>query len=435
MRALALRLPFHYAWVTITFAIAGIAVADGASFWAIPLYIPAVSDDFEVRRVVIVGAFTAGNVASAAAGPFVGRYIDHHGARRVLIAGSVAMPAMLVLTSRATEPWQLWAGWMLTGASRALIMPLPYNWLMTRWFVGARRRAALGVITIGFGLGGVLILPLLVAIEARIDWSAAMLASAGLVLVVESFVAWLVVRDRPELLGLRPDGAEVAGNTEVEEAESGFTVRLAVRTRTFWPLALGLMVFVIGQGAVIALALDFFESRSVSGGAAVVSAIALIRTIARLPLGLSLARAERVHRLAMMVSLSQGLALVLLLTSTGGVGIVGFVLLWGLAGAFVPMLEPLLVSNAFGTRHFGAVSGTVRLVIIVGQIVGPVGGAALFDATGSYDLPFSLYAVGFVVATVLFGLTSFAVASRAHQDRAAAVGMRQAAGREPEPRQ
>ena len=95
--------------------------------------------------------------------------------------------------------------------------------------------------------------------------------------------------------------------------------------------------------------------------------------------------------------------------------------IWGIGGAFTPMLEPLLIARAFGVRHFWAVSGLMAVGAFRGQTLGPIGGTALFDATGSYDLSFWLYVAGFAIASALFAAMSLALRSggvRAAADRA-----------------
>lgn len=417
------RLPFHYGWVIVAVAIVGNMVAAGASFWSIAVYIPAIADEFEVDRGPIVGAFMVGNALFSLLGPFAGRYIDRRGARNVLIAGTVIAPLALVGASQASNLWQLYLGWGAAGAARTLIMPIPFNWVITRWFEGRRRQAALGVITTGFGLGGAAFLPLMDWIEGRADWHAAVLISAGIMFVVYGLASLLIVADHPREVGLEPVRASDEAPVSADAPEWGFDVASALRTRVFWTLSLGLMLFFLGQGAVTTLGVDFFESREVSAGAVIIAASALLRTAFRLPLGLGLSRVERVYRLAFLVALSQAAALFLLIAWTNTPGIIAFIVLWGVGGAFAPMLEPLLVTRTLGVRHFGAVSGTVALVAFGGQFIGPLAGAALFDATGSYGLPFGLYAAGFLGTALLMLLTALFIRGEGYRRRARAAGL------------
>lgn len=421
MRALARRSPIYYGWVILGAGILANAVSAGATFWVVTIYIPAVSDDFEVDRFPVVFAFTFGQTISALIGPLIGRYIDSRGARGPLFLGAVLVPAGLLLTAQSTEVWQLFAGWGVVSAARALIMPIPYNWLLTRWFEGRRRQATLGVVTVGFGLGGAVVLPLLKLVESQSGWQGAMVASALLVFVVHGAGA-LIVANRPSDVGLTLDRPREGGAVAGDEPEWGFTAGAAIRTWAFWTVSLGLMLFFIGQGSVATLAFDFFNSEGVAAATAIIAIGAMVRTVARLPLGLLMSRIDRVFGLAILVSISQAIALGILLTSTGNTGIVLYLLFWGLGGAFAPMLEPLLITKAFGVRHFGAVSGTVALVSFGGQMFGTIGGARLFDATQSYQIPFALYAVGFLMAMLLFAVSSLVVRSRAHRLATEAAG-------------
>jgi MFS family permease len=420
VRALADRLPFHYAWVILVAGIFGNAASTGGTFWVMAIYVPAVSDDFGMPRFGVVLAFMVGQTLAAFAGPLAGRLIDLYGARRALLTSGFLLPYALFLTSFSTELWQLFLGWGLASIARAWMFPISYNWLITRWFEG-RRQAALGVVTVGFGVGGVALWPL-AAIEERWDWRAVMLTTAVVILVVHTLAAWVIVRNRPDELGLRPQGA-AEGDAPLRD-EGGFTASQAVRTMTFWLLAPGLMFFFSGQGAVTTLAIDFFESRAVAGAATIVALTALVRTIARLPFGLALSRIDRVFALSMVVTFSQAIALLALVAVDTRSGVIVYVLLWGIGGAFAPMLEPLLVTRAFGVRNFGAVSGMVAMIAFGGQIFGPVGGAALFDATGSYTLAYVLFAAGFLVSVMLFAGAWLRIRSRAHREAAERAGMR-----------
>ena len=421
MRALVRRSPIYYGWVILGTGIVANAVSAGATFWVVTIYIPVVSDDFGVDRFPVVFAFAFGQTVSALIGPLIGRYIDRRGARGPLFFGAVLVPVGLLLTAQSTEVWQLFVGWGLVSAARALIMPIPYNWLLTRWFEGRRRQATLGVVTVGFGLGGAVVLPLLKLVESQSGWQGAMVASALLVFVVHGAGA-LIVANRPGDVGLTLDRSRGAGTAAGDEPDWGFTAGAAMRTWAFWMVSLGLMLFFTGQGSVATLAFDFFNSEGVAGATAIIAIGAIIRTVARLPLGLLMSRIDRVFGLAMIVSVTQAIALGVLLTSTGGTGIALYLVFWGLGGAFAPMLEPLLINKAFGVRHFGAVSGTVALVSFGGQMFGTIGGARLFDATQSYQIPFALYAIGFLLAMLLFAASSLAVRSRAHRLAAEASG-------------
>jgi MFS family permease len=423
MTRYATRTPFFYGWVIVGFAIVTNMVAAGSIFWAVTIYVPAIARDFGVERTPVVMAFMAGQATYALLGPFVGSYIDRHGSRMVLRVGALIAPLAMLATTRASTPWELAIGWISVSAARTALMPIPYNWIVTRWFDGRPRQSALGVMTVGFGLGGAVMLPVLAAVADHAGWRGAMTFSAFALLATYGFSAYFVVANRPAELGLRPLGAVARDESLPPLVESGFTLRSAVAGVPFWLLAMGLMLFMLGQGAVSTLSLDFFDSRAVAGGATLLAASALIRAALRAPLGLSMGRVRRIYAIAALVALTQGAAVTVLLISTAPVGIVVWIVLWGTGGSFAPMLEPLVITNAFGVRFYGSISGAVELITFGGQIFGPIGGAALFDATGSYHLAFTLYAIGFGVSALLFATMGRVVGGARHRAAAQHAGM------------
>lgn len=421
MHAIAHRLPFHYGWLLLGAAIAGNAISAGSIFWVVTVYVPLISDEFEVGRSFIVGAFMGGQTVYALVQPFFGRYVDQHGARSMMRIGAVAMAIALVASSQARDEWQFIAAWMVVSVVRPAVMPIPFNWTLTRWFEGRRRQVALGLVTVGFGLGGALVLPVYAAIASATDWRTVMWISGLSVLAIQGFAAFVITRDRPRDLGLQPIVGRGEDRTTIasEADEWGFTSSEALRAPAFWLMSGGLMLFFLGQGSVTTLAIDFFDTRAITWGASAIAASALIRAVGRIPLGFAMGSLTAVYLLGVGVALSQGVAVGILLVEASTVGVLMWVVFWGVGGAFAPMLEPLMINNAFGVRNFGAVSGITQMVSFGGQLFGSIGGAALYDATGSYDLPFTLYAAGFGVSAAFFWLFGIAVRRPGHQARTA----------------
>jgi MFS family permease len=418
------RTPIYYGWVVVVAGVFGNATSAGFIFWATAVYIPAVSDDLGVGRFPVVTGFVVGQAVSAAVGLFAGAYMDRYGARRAIVIGTLIAPIGLVLTSFSTELWHLYVGWAVVGVARPFLLPTTYNWLATRWF-DRRRQSAIGLVAVGLGVGGVL-LPGIAALEEAFGWQGTMRMTAAILFAVQGLIALLVVRDGPAELGLEVEGgrrAVGAGAPPSPAPLAGFTLAEAMRGRVFWLIAAGLALFFMGQGAVNVLGVDFFESRGVAGGATILGISAAIRASGRLPVGLMLSRVERVFLLAVLVSATQALALAVVIPSTEAPAVVAFVLLWGGGGIFVPMIDALLLTRAFGVRHYGSLSGAALGIAFGGQLVAPTVGSALFDATGSYSSAFTLYALVSAGAALLFVAAALAVRGARHQGRMAQLGV------------
>ena len=421
MRALAQRSPVHYGWVIVIAAILTNSVTAGGTFWVVAIYITSIPDDLGVSRTAVFGAFTVGQVLFALIAPWIGGYIDRGGARRVLIVGSIAMPIALIATSFSTNIGQFYIGWVAASLARPFLMPIPYNWLITRWFEGRSRQVSLGLATTGFGMGGAVVLPAFAWIDSVTGWQEVMFASGVAILVLHGLSAVLIVADRPRDVGLRAVGAST--EIDADEVEGGFSSRQALRSPVFWLVAVGMSLFFLGQGSVNNLIVDFFESHAISTGSGLLALTALIRTVARPPISLVLYRVDRVFALAIAVALSQAIATGVLVASTSSSGIVAWVIFWGLGGTFAPMIEPLLITGAFGIRRYGAISGLIAMISFGGQVLGPLAGTILFDLRESYSIPFMLYMGGFLIAAVLWAAASILMRRPPFQEAARRAGM------------
>lgn len=402
------------------------SIAAATTFWTITIYIPALAEDFavdgEARRFPVVVAFMVGSLVSAISGPVAGRWMDTRGARETILVGSVVAAVALLATSRADELWQVGVGWGVVSVARSMIFPVGYSWLVTRWFQ-RRRQMALGVLTVGFGIAGIGVLPLSM-IEERWDWSAVMVTSALLLLLINGLIALLLVHNRPADIGL-----QVEGMTEREARESGaetagFTIGEALRSPAFWLLAGAFMTFFIAPATFSTLQLDFFTTSGVEQAALIVAIGAAVRGFSRLPFGLLvLGRVRRVFLLAIVVAATQVAALATVVISTGPLSLGVFVMMWGLGGAFVPMLEPTLINRSFGVRQFGTITGAMMMLAFPGTAIGPIAAGAMFDATGSYRLALTIMVGVVSLSIVFFALASLVVNGARHRQAAAERGM------------
>ena len=79
---------------------------------------------------------------------------------------------------------------------------------------------------------------------------------------------------------------------------------------------------------------------------------------------------------------------------------------WGLRGPFMQALR----ADYFGRRAIGTILGLSLMIVVVGQVGGPMIAGVFADATGSYR-------VGFTILALLAGLGSlfFVLAKKPHR--------------------
>jgi len=228
------RLPFYYGWVVVAVVFVTMAVGVNART-AFSLLYPPMLDEFGWDRGVTAGAFSFGFLVSAVLSPTLGRMMDRHGPRVVMEFGIAAMAAGLMLATLAREPWHVYATLgVLVGAGSVCLGYTGQALFLPAWFV-RRRGLALSVAFAGVGVGSIALFPALQAFIERTDWRTACWTMGIVVLVVLAPLN-LLLRRRPEDLGLRPDG-ELAPDAAGAAAPKKTNVVDAAWVATDWTLA------------------------------------------------------------------------------------------------------------------------------------------------------------------------------------------------------
>ena len=91
----------------------------------------------------------------------------------------------------------------------------------------------------------------------------------------------------------------------------------------------------------------------------------------------------------------------LVMVDQSAVSVAVFALVFGATFLVTAPLTVVFVAESFGTRHLGALTG---LITMVHQIFGGIGaylGATVFDATGTYDIAFSMMLAVSLLALLL----------------------------------
>ncbi|MGE0543465.1 MAG: MFS transporter [Dehalococcoidia bacterium] len=392
-----------YGWWIVGAMLVALMVGSGLTFWSFTVYIPPLEREFGWSRAQVASAFSVGVIVSGITAPFAGRVIDRVGARRSVAIGSVGLLITFTLYTRVETLWQYFAVFGLQSFVFTWTSFLPFQWTLAQWFV-RRRGLALGIATAGFGLGGSVFLPMLTVFIDQWGWRASYQISGFLALGTFLPLALFVLRDRPQDMGLYPDGDSKPPPAVANTDPSGrrWTLGELVRERQFWLLALAQMLFFGALTSFGLHSIPFFESegRSATFGATLIALSALIRTPARVFAGWAL---DRVHSLPLVASafgLLHAGCLLLLVFSTDIIALVAFAVLWGLGGAAGPLIFSLVTARTFGAASFATVSGSLLSAETLVDVLLPPLGGLLYDRQGSYDGAFVLYAISFALSAV-----------------------------------
>lgn len=164
-------------------------------FHSFGTYVALMQADFGWSRTTFSLAFAAQRVESGVLGPIQGWVIDTYGPRKVMILGMIIFAAGFLLLSRVNSPWTFYAAFMLIAVGSSLGSFLSIVVALVNWFRRKRMRA-LGLLSLGFAVGGLSATPMALFIES-IGWRDASVVSAIVVLIIGIPLS-LVIRHRPE---------------------------------------------------------------------------------------------------------------------------------------------------------------------------------------------------------------------------------------------
>jgi MFS family permease len=395
-----LPLPFFYGWLLVAIGFVTMAVGVNART-AFSLLFPPILDEFGWDRGVTAGIFSFGFLVSALVTPFVGRLMDRRGPALVVELGVAAMAAGLLLAPLAREAWQLYLtlGALVGGGINCLAYT-GQSLYLTNWFV-RRRGFALSIAFSGVGIGSVTLLPWLQTLIEDGGWRAACWALGILVLVL-LVPPNLLLRRRPEDLGLNPDGIGASSLTSGPHgniidpawAAVDWTLARALRTARFWWIAVGYFCGLFAWYAVQVHQTKYlidigFSPATAAWALGIVSLVAVPGQIALGHLS------DRIGREWVWVIGNGGfvlccLALIALRDHPAMAVLYAMVVAQGAIGYGLTSVMGAIPAEIFEGRQFGSIFGCVMLSAILGGAAGPWLTGILHDRFGDYAAAFLL---------------------------------------------
>ncbi|SFT33511.1 Major Facilitator Superfamily protein [Geodermatophilus amargosae] len=150
----------------------------GVLYYAFPVALVAITADTGWSAPAATAAFSAGLVVSAVAGIPVGRWLDRHGPRRVMTAGSVLAVPATVAIALAPDYAAFLAAWLVAGAAMSAVFYQAAFAALIGWY-GDRRVRALTTLTLVAGLASTLFAPLTSVLVTELGWRGPTSCSPG----------------------------------------------------------------------------------------------------------------------------------------------------------------------------------------------------------------------------------------------------------------
>jgi nitrate/nitrite transporter NarK len=423
------RRRIFYGWYMVAASVAANTIFSAAYFQGFGVLILPIERAFGWDRWVISAAMSLRQLESGIVSPAVGFLLDRFSARKLIFWSAVISGVGFIGLGFTTGIVTFFLCFVVislgaSGISHAVTWPV----IISRWF-RRNRGLATGLAVTGPIFGSPLVI-LNTQIEEAHGWRVVLFVYGALVLVGVTLLS-MMVRDRPEPYGLRPDGdpPEEGASTERpagssrRRTDAGLTLRAVLRTKEFWLFTSYLSGTFAVNSAVQGHMIPYFQQDiglTAAWAAVVMSMVFIISGIGRIGGGYLLDRMD--YRLVLaVVAAMMGLALLYLqvvpvktVSAT-----LPFALMFGVSfGCLVPM-RGAVGSIMFGTRAIGKVLGILQGGPIAAGVIGPFVMGMIFDLHGNYSVAiWGLIAISALVMPLSLAMASPAeLAKRIGQQR------------------
>ena len=387
------RTPFFYGWVILVVAsFAGFISGPGQTY-GVSVFVDPMIEDLGLSRTLIAGLYAGGSLTAAALMIVVGRLLDRYGARVLLVGVTALFGIALLWMSNVNSPFDLYLGFAGIRTLGQGALTLVSTTLLALWFV-RRRGRVMPFFFVGSAVSQAVFPPLIHKLVTEFEWRGAWVSLAFLVWGALLLPVILLIRRSPESVGLSPDGDVTESESDPDlsqqtappvSQEMEWTLREALRTRTFW-----LLLFTGAPQPLISTALVFnhislMDSRGLDSGvaASVLSVLAPSALVGSFAAGYFLDRVSNRYMLATgQIILALSMLFPLVIGHSWQAFLYGGLL--GLSGGCMMTTHAVIWPNYYGRANLGTIRGVGATSMVAFSALGPLPFAFLFEQTGTY---------------------------------------------------
>jgi len=384
----------YYGWRVALAACFGVMAGFGSLFvYTFSVFVKPLGAEFGWSREAISRGFAIAAVTLGACSPFIGRWIDRFGPRRmILVCVTVFGCGVASLALLHSGLWQFYLTCFVLGVVGNGAAHLAYSRSISTWFE-KRLGTALAVVMLGAGLGAMILPVVAQALVSARGWRLAYALLGALPLLLGLPLSFLYIRDRKTQQTVTSPAPAVL---------SGVTWQEGLRSFAFWIIVAILCVSAISMNGAISQLSAMLTDRGItaSGAALCASILGGSSLLARVGVGRMLDRFFGAH-VALGVNLITAFGIYMLAhASTLASGSLAATLI-GIGAGGEAALTPYLLTRYFGLRGFSTLYGFTWTFYALAAAVGPVILGRRFDATGSYASVLVSLAIALGVAAAM----------------------------------
>jgi MFS family permease len=390
----------HYGWLIVAAGTLCLFACLGLGRFALGMLLPSMASSLGLNysQMGLIG--TANFLGYLVAVLASGYAVRHFGSRNLIFGALLVVGISMSLIGLAEGFLSVLGLYLVTGLGSGAAN-VPMMGLVTAWFSKAVRGRAAGFIVSGSGFAILLsgwLIPAVNRLQGDEGWRLSWVVLAAIVVVV-AVICLLVLRDRPEEVGLEAVGAGKGGAGEAagQIAPKGLSPGTIAHLGGIYFL-FGFTYVIYATFVVTFLVQEHGYSESVAG--TYWSAVGLLSLFSGPVFGTLSDRWGR-RRGLMLVFAVQTTAYLLVASGKSGPYLYASVCLYGAVAWSIPSIMAALAGDRAGPEKVAQLFGVITFIFGIGQIAGPALAGYLADHTGTFRSSFALAAFLTVTAIVL----------------------------------
>jgi MFS family permease len=398
---------FFYGYVILAICFVNMVFLRGV-IGSFSVFYLALIEEFEWSYGTAASIASVNAIVYAISSPLMGWSFDRFGPRILMPVGGGLMGLGLIFSGLSHSIWQLYFSYgILAGIGQAGLGFVSQSALISHWFV-RQRGTAVGIATMGMGLGALILVPLAQVLITRLGWRSAFMVIAGLGLITVVPANAIFQRRSPNEVGQYPDGAPNLPTRETEalsknpQGRRQWTMQSAFRSFPFWTitishLALGTGVSMFYTHVVAYLVHQGFE-KLVS--AYIFGMIGLMRFGGTMMWGYVSDRLDRTQAYGISTAITaSGLAFLLAVSPDSPDWFAyAFAILFGIGHSAGNPVSATTIADIFAGNKIGTIYGFLEISFGVGMAFGAWFAGYVYDLTGSYRWAFAIGLISFVIS-------------------------------------
>jgi predicted MFS family arabinose efflux permease len=275
------------------------------------------------------------------------------------------------------------------GLITAAVLYEPAFAIIAVWFRRLRGRA-LTVLTFFGAFASFIFIPLSAWLIHLLGWRGALLALAGLLALVTIPIHALLLRRRPQDLGLLTDGDAVRedapARAQARPLEQSISASTALREPRFWLLSFAFAASTFAGVTMTVHVIPYLTGRGHSAGfaATVAGLFGLMSLLGRMTIGLAADRFPRQWVAAGLIGMQTAGLVVLAGFGSTAVGALIYVALFGAGSGTLTIMRAALLAEHYGPANYGTINGAQNLALTGARTIAPVGAGLLAGLLGGY---------------------------------------------------